>query len=96
MEHKRIWLQMEDDPPTWCQHRVNPDDIEYVRVDEFLRLYSAAWAVLDGIYGKDSNEPRFIIDTLDARRKSECDELLRICGEIAEDGVRDDGGAWLA
>ena len=44
-EPKRIWLQLNDDPPTWCQHRVSPDDIEYVRVDDIrymLRIYAEA------------------------------------------------------
>jgi len=29
---KRIWLQRYDDPNdiTWCQHKVNDDDVEYV------------------------------------------------------------------
>lgn len=34
MSHERIWLQQgTGDDTTWCQYRINADDIEYVRAD---------------------------------------------------------------
>ena len=37
--HERIYLQIEEDGDqgrTWCQDRINDDDIEYIRIDIIL------------------------------------------------------------
>lgn len=38
MKHDRIWLQSEDDchEVTWCQDKINDDDVEYIRLDLHL------------------------------------------------------------
>lgn len=35
MAHEKIWLQKDDDAEeyTWCQDKINDNDIEYVRAD---------------------------------------------------------------
>lgn len=43
MIHERIWLQIDEEETgagevTWCQDRVLPDDVEYVRADVVARL----------------------------------------------------------
>lgn len=44
MSHERIYLQPgTGDDATWCQDRINDDDIEYVRAD----LYAAAQAEIE-------------------------------------------------
>lgn len=39
--HERIWLQTEAESTgemTWCEDKINDDDVEYVRVDLFIKL----------------------------------------------------------
>jgi hypothetical protein len=39
--HERIWLQTEAESTgemTWCEDKINDDDVEYVRVDLFASL----------------------------------------------------------
>lgn len=39
--HERIWLQTEPESTgevTWCEDKINDDDIEYIRVDLFTCL----------------------------------------------------------
>lgn len=31
MSHARIYLQVGDAAPTWCEHRIHDSDVEYVR-----------------------------------------------------------------
>lgn len=33
MEHPRIYLQVGENEVSWCEHRVNDDDVEYVKAE---------------------------------------------------------------
>ena len=39
-DYERIWLQTTDEhgEATWCQNKINDDDVEYVRVDLYAAL----------------------------------------------------------
>lgn len=38
-KHKRIWLQNNpDEDTTWCQDKINDEDIEYTRADLYASL----------------------------------------------------------
>lgn len=34
---ERIWLQPSEEEITWCQDKINDDDVEYVRADTIFR-----------------------------------------------------------
>lgn len=56
VDHKRIWLQPfagDCGGHTWCEDRIEDDDIEYIRLDEHERALSQAYE-----RGKSESEAR--------------------------------------
>ena len=49
MTNKRIWLQSneEHNEPTWCEDKINDDDVEYVRADTNAKLLCALEKIAD-------------------------------------------------
>lgn len=41
MMNKRMWLQSDENEPTWCEDKLNDDDVEYVRADINAALLEA-------------------------------------------------------
>lgn len=62
--HNRIWLQ-EDDDTTWCQDKINDDDIEYVKADINGDLIEQAESMLE-FYKKLCDKINFGASFLDA------------------------------
>ena len=60
-QHKRIWLQTEHEATgemTWCEDKINDDDVEYVRGDLFAQLEAEneAWFELCRFFVGGSDE----------------------------------------
>lgn len=50
--HERIWLQTLSEATgetTWCEDKINDDDIEYVRVDLFTKLEAENKALREAV-----------------------------------------------
>ncbi len=67
--NERIWLQSDEEhgEPTWCEDKINDDDVEYIRADVYAQLETENERLRDE---RDQWKERYEILATDAARRS--------------------------